>query len=80
MSMPVILLVGAIALLSACALRGGHAELPIFDAHIHYNHDAWEKTSPREAIALLREAVWCGHSFPAPAMMVHSDSMRRLRI
>lgn len=55
--MPVFLLVGAIVLLSACTLRGaGHGELPLFDAHIHYNHDAWEKTSPKEAIALLKQA------------------------
>jgi amidohydrolase family protein len=32
------------------------AELPIFDAHIHYNHDVWEVVSPEEAIALLRKA------------------------
>jgi amidohydrolase family protein len=44
-------------LLSACIPRGGgHAELPLFDANIHYNHDAWEKTSPKEAITLLRQA------------------------
>jgi len=32
------------------------AELPIFDAHIHYSHDAWEIVPPKEAIALLRKA------------------------
>ena len=31
-------------------------KLPLFDAHIHYNHDAWEKISPKEGIALLRQA------------------------
>lgn len=31
-------------------------ELPIFDAHIHYSRDAWEMTSPKEAIALLQKA------------------------
>ncbi len=31
-------------------------ELPIFDAHIHYNYDAWEVVPPKEAIALLRKA------------------------
>lgn len=31
-------------------------DLPLFDAHIHYNHDAWEVVSPNEAIALLRKA------------------------
>ena len=38
---------------TTCA-RG--AELPIFDAHIHYNQDAWEVVPPKEAIALLRKA------------------------
>lgn len=32
------------------------AELPIFDAHIHYSHDAWDVLPPKAAIALLREA------------------------
>lgn len=30
--------------------------LPIFDAHLHYSHDAWEKLPPKGAIALLRKA------------------------
>lgn len=32
------------------------AELPLFDAHIHYNHDAWEKVPPSKAIEQLRRA------------------------
>src|SRR5262245_54045878 len=32
------------------------AELPIFDAHVHYSHDAWERTPPDAAIAILRKA------------------------
>ena len=32
------------------------ADLPIFDAHIHYSHDAWETVPAKEAIALLRKA------------------------
>ena len=32
-------------------------ELPIFDAHVHYSHDAWERVPPKEAIAILRKAV-----------------------
>jgi hypothetical protein len=32
------------------------AELPLFDAHIHYNLDAWKSVPPKEAIALLRKA------------------------
>lgn len=32
------------------------ADLPIFDAHIHYSHDAWAVVPPAEAVALLRQA------------------------
>ena len=32
------------------------ADLPIFDAHIHYSHDAWELVPPKVAIELLRKA------------------------
>ena len=32
------------------------AGLPIFDAHLHYSHDAWENLPPAEAVALLRKA------------------------
>jgi predicted TIM-barrel fold metal-dependent hydrolase len=31
-------------------------DLPIFDAHVHYSHDAWASMPPPEAIALLRKA------------------------
>jgi hypothetical protein len=34
----------------------GAPALPIFDAHLHYSHDAWERLSPKEAIAILRRA------------------------
>jgi hypothetical protein len=30
--------------------------LPIFDAHLHYSHDAWERLPPAQAVALLRQA------------------------
>jgi hypothetical protein len=32
------------------------AELPIFDAHIHYSHDAWTVVPPKDAVALLKKA------------------------
>ena len=32
------------------------ADLPIFDAHVHYSHDALANLPPREAIAMLRRA------------------------
>ena len=30
--------------------------LPIFDAHLHYSHDAWELVPVKDAIAILRKA------------------------
>lgn len=44
-----------VALLGTAALSDA-ADLPLFDAHIHYNHDAWESLPPREAITRLRQA------------------------
>lgn len=38
------------------ALAAHAAPLPVFDAHIHYNEDAWSVVSPTEAIARLRAA------------------------
>ena len=47
-----------IALASALWLAGAAAaaELPIFDAHVHYSHDAWDNLPPKDAIAILRKA------------------------
>jgi len=40
-----------------CAVgRTDAAELPIFDAHLHYSHDAWDNLPPKDAIAILRKA------------------------
>ena len=30
--------------------------LPLFDAHIHYSHDAWELVPPKSAVEILRKA------------------------
>ena len=30
--------------------------LPLFDAHIHYSHDAWELVPPKQAVAILRKS------------------------
>jgi hypothetical protein len=46
----------ALAALHTIATLSYGAELPLFDAHIHYNHDAWETVAPKEAIATLRQA------------------------
>jgi hypothetical protein len=48
-------------LLAAGALGGwpaaqAAAPLPIFDAHIHYSHDAWELVPPKQAVEILRQA------------------------
>ena len=32
------------------------AELPIFDAHIHYSHDSWDVLPPKKAIEILRKS------------------------
>jgi len=37
-------------------LAGLAAELPIFDAHLHYSSDAWESLRPEQAVAILRRA------------------------
>src|SRR5438132_10747865 len=46
----------AFALLSSFVSFAGGAELPIFDAHLHYSHDAWDVVPPQQAIAILRKA------------------------
>ncbi len=30
--------------------------LPVFDTHLHYSHDAWERIPPPQAVALMRAA------------------------
>jgi Amidohydrolase len=49
------ILIAAIFLLSARNATAA-AELPIFDAHIHYSHDAVAVLPPKEAVAILRRA------------------------
>jgi len=50
--------VGLLMLLSALGVPAGAADgrMPIFDAHLHYSHDAWDRLPPKEAVALLRQA------------------------
>ena len=37
---------------SVLAAGAAHAvdPLPVFDAHLHYSHDAWEVVSPKEVV------------------------------
>jgi hypothetical protein len=46
----------AALLLGLAGFPSGAAELPIFDAHVHYSHDAWDVLPPKEAVAILRKA------------------------
>jgi len=46
----------ASVLLALLGASAAGAELPIFDAHVHYSHDAWENLPPKMAIELLRKA------------------------
>ena len=51
--------IGTMALAFSMPLVAGPvpaAELPIFDAHVHYSHDAWDNLPPKEAVAILRKA------------------------
>ena len=49
-----ILVSAAMTALCSCPLQA--AELPIFDAHVHYSHDAVAQMPPKEAAAILRKA------------------------
>ncbi|MBL0897815.1 MAG: amidohydrolase, partial [Reyranella sp.] len=50
----------SILALSVVALFGiapaGADELPIFDAHMHYSHDAWTVVPPKEVVEILKKA------------------------
>lgn len=43
-------------LLAAAPAVAPAGDLPIFDAHLHYSHDAWDNLPPEKAIDLLRQA------------------------
>jgi len=47
-------LIAAMLVLAPLAAAG--AELPIFDAHMHYSHDAWDVLPPKEVVAILKKA------------------------
>jgi len=46
----------AALLLSVATASAACAELPIFDAHLHYSHDAWDNLPPEKAVELLKAA------------------------
>ena len=45
-----------LAALFFSALAAHGEELPIFDAHLHYSHDAWETVPVQDVLAILRKA------------------------
>ena len=47
---------GALLSLASGEATAQAAAVPIFDAHLHYSHDAWDVVPPQEAIAILRKA------------------------
>jgi len=46
----------AAAALLPSAVRAAGAPMPIFDAHIHFSHDAAERLSAGQAVAILEQA------------------------
>ncbi len=48
--------IAAVALAGATPRAASAAEVPIFDAHIHYSHDAWDVVPTADVIALMRKA------------------------
>ena len=51
----------ALAWILCTAMGGGAAvaaesPMPLFDAHLHYSHDAWDRLPPQQAVALMRQA------------------------
>ncbi|HSQ09380.1 MAG TPA: amidohydrolase family protein [Burkholderiaceae bacterium] len=59
MTRPLLLSVMAATAVASLAMpvAGESAEsLPIFDAHVHYSHDAWEMLPPEVALDLVRKA------------------------
>jgi hypothetical protein len=46
----------ASAILGLSPLAFAAGEMPLFDAHIHYSHDAWELVPPKQAVEILRKA------------------------
>ncbi|MBS1162892.1 MAG: amidohydrolase [Burkholderiaceae bacterium] len=49
-------LLPAALLLSLATASAAGADLPIFDAHLHYSHDAWDNLPPEKAVELLTAA------------------------
>lgn len=45
-----------LALVAVAGMTRADQELPIFDAHMHYSHDAWTVVPPKEVVEILKKA------------------------
>jgi hypothetical protein len=45
-----------LSLVAAAGMARADQELPIFDAHMHYSHDAWTVVPPKEVVEILKKA------------------------
>jgi Amidohydrolase len=53
--MRLVLIALSLSVFAGTAARA-EQELPIFDAHLHYSHDAWDVVPPKDVIGILRHA------------------------
>ncbi len=49
-------LASAAASVAAAAAEPSAPTMLLFDAHLHYSHDAWQQLPPKQAVALMRQA------------------------
>lgn len=56
MRLPPLLATGLAACLTAVAATAAAPAIPVFDAHLHYSHDAWDQLPPAAAAEILRAA------------------------
>ena len=45
-----------LSLVAVAGMAHADQELPIFDAHMHYSHDAWTVVPPKEVVEILKKA------------------------
>ncbi|MCY7305354.1 MAG: hypothetical protein LH632_04245 [Rhodoferax sp.] len=55
-------------------------DMPLFDAHIHYSHDAWELVPPKQAVRILRDAGLRGALVSCPTTRAHKCCWPKHRI
>ena len=46
-----------LSLVAATGIARADQELPIFDAHMHYSHDAWTVVPPKDVVEILKRQV-----------------------